>query len=191
MKIYEKYHTQKGLTLVEVLAALVILGIVFVGIMTVFPQMTLFNEKTGTKLDTMNFARQEMNTLTSGEYRESELSIIDTSTQKYVLDNTKIAAKFDAILDKDRDGSLTNKYFVTLESDNSSTTENTSTPYYQYDVEKDGSPLKYKLTFFSNADLSGAITLYKIILQVESDDSTSKSETYGYIEVKKEAILLE
>ena len=51
---------EKGLTLVEVLAALVILGILFIGIMTIFPQMTLFNEKTETKLDTMNLARQEM-----------------------------------------------------------------------------------------------------------------------------------
>ncbi|WP_394119729.1 prepilin-type N-terminal cleavage/methylation domain-containing protein [Planococcus donghaensis] len=50
----------KGLTLVEVLAAVVILGILFVGIMSIFPQMTLFNAKTETKLDTMNLARQEM-----------------------------------------------------------------------------------------------------------------------------------
>ncbi|MCM3743490.1 type II secretion system GspH family protein [Sporosarcina luteola] len=48
---------EKGMTLVEILAALVILGIVFVGFMTIFPQMTNFNEKTGTKLETMNEAR--------------------------------------------------------------------------------------------------------------------------------------
>lgn len=51
---------EKGLSLVEVLAAVVILSIVFVGIMTIFPQMTLFNNKTETKLDTMNLARQEI-----------------------------------------------------------------------------------------------------------------------------------
>lgn len=55
---------ERGLTLVEVLAALVILGILFVGIMTIFPQMTLFNEKTEAKLDTMNLARQEMAAIT-------------------------------------------------------------------------------------------------------------------------------
>lgn len=59
--------TEKGLTLVEVLAALVILGIVFIGIMTVFPQMTLFNNKTEAKLDTMNLARQEMVNITAPE----------------------------------------------------------------------------------------------------------------------------
>lgn len=62
-----KLKSQQGLTLVEVLAALVILGIVFVGIMTVFPQMTLFNNKTEAKLDTMNLARQEMVNITTAE----------------------------------------------------------------------------------------------------------------------------
>ncbi|TWT26277.1 prepilin-type N-terminal cleavage/methylation domain-containing protein [Planomicrobium sp. CPCC 101110] len=56
----KRVDNEKGLTLVEVLAALVILSILFVGIMTIFPQMTLFNAKTETKLDTMNLARQEM-----------------------------------------------------------------------------------------------------------------------------------
>lgn len=56
----KRWKTEKGLTLVEVLAALVILGIVFVGVMTIFPQMTTFNAKTEVKLDTMNLARQEM-----------------------------------------------------------------------------------------------------------------------------------
>lgn len=52
-----------GLTLVEILAALVILGIVFVGFMTVFPQMTKFNEKTYSKLETMNLAREELSSI--------------------------------------------------------------------------------------------------------------------------------
>ncbi|WP_135500589.1 type II secretion system protein, partial [Planococcus koreensis] len=38
------FKDENGLTLVEVLAALVILSVVFIGIMTIFPQMTLFNE---------------------------------------------------------------------------------------------------------------------------------------------------
>lgn len=56
----KQFSNAKGLTLVEVLAALVILGILFTGIMTVFPQMTIFNSKTEAKLDTMNIAREEM-----------------------------------------------------------------------------------------------------------------------------------
>lgn len=68
-----KLKLQQGLTLVEVLAALVILGIVFVGIMTVFPQMTLFNNKTEAKLDTMNLARQEMAVITQASKWEKIL----------------------------------------------------------------------------------------------------------------------
>ena len=41
---------ESGLSLVEVLAALVILGIVFIGFMMIFPQMTTFNMKTGNKI---------------------------------------------------------------------------------------------------------------------------------------------
>lgn len=63
---------EKGLTLVEVLAALVILGILFVGIMTIFPQMTLFNDKTEAKLDTMNLARQEMAKISDGSLWKRE-----------------------------------------------------------------------------------------------------------------------
>ncbi|QDY46213.1 type II secretion system protein [Planococcus glaciei] len=59
---------EQGLTLVEILATLVLLGIVFVGIMSVFSQMTLFNDKTYTKLDTMNLARQEMSEINSVAY---------------------------------------------------------------------------------------------------------------------------
>ena len=55
------WKNERGLTLVEILAALVILGIVFVGFMTVFPQMTNFNEKTYSKLETMNLARNKLN----------------------------------------------------------------------------------------------------------------------------------
>ncbi|WP_422123042.1 type II secretion system protein J [Planococcus sp. X10-3] len=72
---------EKGLTLVEVLAALVILGILFVGIMTIFPQMTLFNEKTEAKLDTMNLARQEMAVITAQDNWNRQLVTgIDTAS---------------------------------------------------------------------------------------------------------------
>lgn len=60
---------EAGLTLVEILASLVILGIVFVAFMTIFPQMTLFNNRTETKLETMNEARVVLE-----EYRAKSLS---------------------------------------------------------------------------------------------------------------------
>ncbi|GKV54432.1 hypothetical protein NCCP2222_03790 [Sporosarcina sp. NCCP-2222] len=60
MKRLRVDNNERGVTLVELLASLVILGIVFVGFMTVFPQMTNFNEKTGSKLETMNLARSKL-----------------------------------------------------------------------------------------------------------------------------------
>lgn len=68
----EKFERKKGigengLTLVEVLAALVILGIVFISFMTLFPQMTNLNAKTEAKLETMNLARKELASVKSGD----------------------------------------------------------------------------------------------------------------------------
>lgn len=48
---------EKGVTLVEILAADTMLGIVIITSMTVFSQMTKFNMKTESKLETMNEAR--------------------------------------------------------------------------------------------------------------------------------------
>ncbi|PIC67864.1 hypothetical protein CSV71_03910 [Sporosarcina sp. P21c] len=52
---------EKGFTLVEILAALTILGIVFVSFMTFFSQMNLFNTRTESKLETINLAKKELN----------------------------------------------------------------------------------------------------------------------------------
>ena len=84
----------KGLSLVEVLAAVVILGILFVGIMSIFPQMTLFNAKTETKLDTMNLARQEMAEVVAADHWKKQLvsSAITPNTGKpdYLAETTII-----------------------------------------------------------------------------------------------------
>lgn len=64
----KKFQNDNGMTLVEILAALVILSIVFIGFMTVFPQMTAFNEKTGNKLETMNSAKMELADWKGGIY---------------------------------------------------------------------------------------------------------------------------
>ncbi|PIC87239.1 hypothetical protein CSV72_04495 [Sporosarcina sp. P20a] len=55
-----KRKNERGFTLVEILASLTILGIVFISFMTIFPQMVNVNERTETKLQTMNIARKEL-----------------------------------------------------------------------------------------------------------------------------------
>lgn len=90
----------KGLTLVEVLAAVVILGILFVGIMSIFPQMTLFNAKTEIKLDTMNLARQEMANIVGAAGWQGERDLADPSIFedfKMVLDVKMPAAGYSEI----------------------------------------------------------------------------------------------
>lgn len=83
---------EKGLSLVEVLAALVILGIVFIGFMLVFPQMTTFNLKTKTKLETMNLARQEMAYIQSIDSFEEPLSI--SAYKEGIEEGNQIIAQF-------------------------------------------------------------------------------------------------
>lgn len=159
-----KLNSQKGLTLVEVLAALVILGILFVGIMTVFPQMTLFNNKTEAKLDTMNLARQEMTKITSHTYNSTEL--------------TDLSVKLKEVLNKKEDGSpihTPNPYSI-IKSDTST--------YSNYSIFNSKSKFPYDLHVYKMEDLSGTISLYKVILQIKTSSSNPNSETYGYIEVK-------
>ncbi|PIC57867.1 hypothetical protein CSV80_06030 [Sporosarcina sp. P12(2017)] len=55
-----KWKNERGFTLVEILASLTILGIVFISFMTIFPQMVSVNDRTETKLQTMNSAKVEL-----------------------------------------------------------------------------------------------------------------------------------
>ncbi|MCM3710754.1 PulJ/GspJ family protein [Sporosarcina luteola] len=79
---------EKGMTLVEILAALVILGIVFVGFMSIFPQMTNFNEKTEMKLKSMNEARVLLDSFQKS-YTSNEFKSAFTSEKGYSLINKK------------------------------------------------------------------------------------------------------
>lgn len=79
----------KGFTLVEILASLTILGIVFIGFMTVFPQMTKFNEKTEDKLISMNLAKKELaewqlRTYSWNEFEQYSEEKIDGETVKRI-----------------------------------------------------------------------------------------------------------
>jgi prepilin-type N-terminal cleavage/methylation domain-containing protein len=94
MNRFRQFRDEKGLTLVEILATLVILGIVFIGIMTLFPQMTLFNERTEVKLDTMNVARQETSVL-----KTIPLSVKwEKDSGMTATDNNTIAGQLETVL---------------------------------------------------------------------------------------------
>ncbi|WP_186668521.1 type II secretion system protein [Sporosarcina sp. BP05] len=75
-----------GLSLVEVLAALVILGIVFIGFMSIFPQMNNINNRTETKLVTMNIAKQELAKLKGPPSRVNPDKRIQSSMSPYFFE---------------------------------------------------------------------------------------------------------
>lgn len=201
-----KLKSQQGLTLVEVLAALVILGIVFVGIMTVFPQMTLFNNKTEAKLDTMNLARQEMALVTQA-----------TKWEKILDPNATDAALTEAgWLTKDTiTTNFTDLGYILNVAESRETTPYTTETYLRYQKEDDYryvadiylmcEPFKVQTatspTSITEMDCTedDRIKMHKIHMKVYTNNDRANgdyilsSETYSYIRyiAKKQPLILE
>lgn len=148
-------ENQKGLTLVEILATLALLSIVFVGIMSVFSQMTLFNDKTYEKLDTMNLARQEMSELKS-------LVLVRGSSGSHA----KIVGS-----GYSRDNAFTGK-------------DESNRPIHLYRKSNSGYSYELYLHETSALKGDAFIgDLHQIHLKVLQDQAV-KSESYGYIEAQ-------
>ncbi|WP_017381163.1 type IV pilus modification PilV family protein [Paenisporosarcina sp. TG-14] len=176
MKKNKKNRNQSGLTLVEVLAALVILGIVFISIMAVFPQMSLVNEKTEAKLDTMNLAREEI----------SEITNISGWTIDKLADSNEVIELLDVNYDLIAvDAPLTNpETGLEVKPNPDPNPEIPSKTFKIYKLKKDQhGEYTFDLIIYDKEDLAGTVTLYKIVLRVIKDGKTS-SETYGYIEAR-------
>lgn len=99
MKRNHKKINEAGMTLVEVLAALVILGIVFIGFMTIFPQMTSFNEKTETKLETMNLARIELDSVRQKSLPTDFLNEVKKTTKDSIWTDKYLSNKYNVEVD--------------------------------------------------------------------------------------------
>lgn len=152
-------HNKNGLTLIEVLATLVILGIVFVGIMNIFPQMTLFNAKTYTKLDTMNLAQQEMSDIKSLKILPSVEVPVDRFTKK--INEINYAKRVGPKVENGEE-------------------------FYEFTKIQSGNGYKYELRLFSKPDFTGNAntpSLHKIHLIIKTAEGMLSSETYGYVEV--------
>ena len=148
-------RNEKALTLVEILATLALLSIVFVGIMSVFSQMTLFNDKTYEKLDTMNLARQEMSALKSLELvNMSPESRPQLLNQGYFRDS--------AFTEKDENNGAIQLY--------KKTADGYAYHLYLYEV-----PALKGDAYIND--------LHQIHLQVMEDDLV-KSESYGWMEAQ-------
>ncbi|MGK7377900.1 type IV pilus modification PilV family protein [Planococcus sp. 1R117A] len=189
-----KVGNEKGLTLVEVLAAMAILGIFFVGIMTIFPQMTLFNARTEIKLDTMNLAKQELASILTPSKWEKILvtSPTDpTSLEPEFLKKEKIKLELEALgYSNDPANSMDSLPY----SANSFVRYKKEDDYrYETDIYLQCEPflLKEASAIGSGTKIPCAendrIKLYKIHLKVFSNKNSRdgsyqmSSETYSYI----------
>ena len=202
----KKLKLQQGLTLVEVLAALVILGIVFVGIMTVFPQMTLFNNKTEAKLDTMNLARQEMALITQASQWEK---LLDPSSADTAVSDPGWLSK--TIIDTN----LSNLAYTLNNVESQEVTPYTDDSFLRYQKD-DGyryivdiylmcEPFKVQTatspTSITEMDCTedDRIKMHKIHMKVYTNNDRANgdyilsSETYSYIRyiAKKQPLILE
>lgn len=92
------YSNERGLTLVEILAALVILGIVFIGFMTIFPQMSDVNKRTEAKLVTMNSAKEILVDLKANPSKLSQESLYKKSTAQQPFETYSLSAEEQKVL---------------------------------------------------------------------------------------------
>lgn len=150
-------NNEQGLTLVEILATLVIIGIVFIGIMAIFPQMTLFNERTEVKLDAMNSAREEMALLKSLEIYEFGEEIGDKFSEAHP-ENEVVESGVES------DGSVLLNY----------------RNQKGFEVHVRIAPSKTNEGFDNS-------TLHKSYLKVYDENGRMLSETYGYLQIRKDA----
>ena len=178
------YMNDKGLTLVEVLAAVVILGILFVGIMSIFPQMTLFNAKTETKLDTMNLARQEMAELTMPGNKNIDGTI--RFDAKFIWSNVLATGSHDPLT---QDQTILKNAMDARQYDHIATDtaflrfEKNSDFRYEADIYLNCEPFK-KIDLSHSGEIpceaEGVNKLFRVHLKV-FDDQLLSSETYSYI----------
>lgn len=150
-------RNNKGLTLVEILATLALVGIVLVGVMAIFPQMSLFNEKTYTKLDTMNLARQEISEIKALSFVGTPIDI------RQKLETEPLMAY----------------------SSNPALNEITPSGEKIHYFQKAKGNYQYELRFYEEPKFTGEAALgklYQVHLTVKSGQ-TFNSETFGYIEV--------
>ncbi|WP_224075814.1 type II secretion system protein [Planococcus chinensis] len=178
----KKYGNEKGLTLIEVLASLVIFGILFTSIITIFPQMTLFNNKTEAKLDTMNLVKQEMAKIVSeekwkGKRDASDASVYETFLMKLPIEMTNIPAQ-DGTYSYIEDTANSNTAFVRFKKGGE----------YQYeaDVYLNCEPFQPSSATVNLPCEDPSLTqLYKVHLKVFKDNQLS-SETFSYIKFSVE-----
>lgn len=149
-------QSEEGLSLVEVLASIVILGIVFVGLTMILPQMALFNKKTEIKLETMNLARQE-------------IALIKMDSYSSPLSKDEIHAKLAGTISVNPSDLSESAIRINYHKSD-----------YQYEVDF----FTDEIPGLGSENYPENIVLYKVHLKVLADGKQN-SESFGYIEANK------
>lgn len=156
MKRKTSTHNEDGLTLVEILASLVILGIVFVSFMTIFPQMSLFNERTETKLETMNEARIVLEEYKTKTLKTSQLDRFDNNV----------------CVDSDKNDWTSLNYVDSLQDNRTVIVSVKNCP----DVKK-------PVLASENTDKDRVVQLHQLHVEIKSEKDLF-SESFGYVKVE-------
>jgi prepilin-type N-terminal cleavage/methylation domain-containing protein len=157
----ELIKNEKGVTLVEVIAAMALLSIILISMMGIFPQMGFINKQNEDKSQAINSAKQILN--------------------EWKSEDNVTGAKVISALEKETPTSI--DWPIPPEVTPTSSTD----PFYTFkktDIKSDIKIWKSPEAGFGGEN--DLINTYKILVQVKNERDTVIGETYGYIVVKKE-----
>lgn len=160
MSIKKQLKSEKGMSLIEVLSAVVLLSIIFIVAASIFPQMNNMNTRTADKLDTMSDA----------EARVHEITRMDAGL--YPLDFNVIGNLLPGMEGANKERTSDGRVVYTL-SKNGHTEQLT----VWEDPDQEGR--------MASGDLEMIPALYRVKMEVTADGGTSSS-SYAYLEVNME-----
>jgi prepilin-type N-terminal cleavage/methylation domain-containing protein len=152
--MYENFHSQKGLTLIEVLVSIVILSGILLTTMSFFPQMGLINNQNEDNSKAINTAKEVLVDWKGSDKVKNFL--INKQPNLNFVPNTASEDVFFHTYD------FTDAYYYSFK-----------TVRENFDVT-----IKIKKTATKS---SNASSIHLIVVQINNDKGKTIAETYGYI----------
>lgn len=161
-------HNEKGLTLLEVLLTITILTIVLTSILTLFPQISLFNKKTDETFSGINLAKEKiviLENLVRDDHNKS-------STEKIfkISNNTLILTQTDKNFSRYKRLNL----IENIEENNDA-----------YILKTIDHHLHGTITIERTPEYEGIYHLYKVYVQINDEKLSKVTSLYGYLSVSE------
>jgi len=151
--IKKKIQNQSAFTLVEVLAAVILLSIVIFLSISIFPQMANLNSKSENNLNTVNVGKDILFKMKTVSY-----SIIEGSNTNSLNNSSILPIQLDEMISEDKT--------ITLKGN------------YQYIDEKN-----YKVDITISRDIeSGTKSFRKITIDIKDSNNSNLTTTHGYLQ---------